>query len=51
VVHVKVRIEDLCHSRRRNLHDIVVDAAARTGVEYEAVAVPHERTMEQFSVC
>jgi G3E family GTPase len=29
----------------------VVDAAARTGVEYEAVAVPHERTMEQFSVC
>ena len=40
MVHVQVREEHLRHPRRRHLHHVVVDAAAWTGVEDEAVSVP-----------
>jgi hypothetical protein len=39
VVEMQVGQEDLGHPRRRNLHDVVVDSAARPGIEDERVAI------------
>jgi hypothetical protein len=36
---VQVRQEDLCHPGSRDLHRVVIDAAARTHIEHEGLAI------------